>query len=62
MPVTTTMNPRTAIRDAILAAASEGLAEDEVRALEDVGLSATEAACLSRHELLDWAEYREVAL
>ena len=61
------MNPRTAIRDAILAAASEGLAEDEVRALEDVGLSATEAAIRNRATgLVDFEAYplagSEVAL
>jgi hypothetical protein len=54
--------PRTAVRDAILHGVSPRLNADAVQALEDVGLSATEAACLSRHELLDWSDYREVQL
>jgi hypothetical protein len=55
-------SPQTAVRDAILAGVSARLDDDAVRGLEDVSISATEAACLSRDELLDWSEYRAVAL
>jgi len=54
--------PRTAVRDAILAGVRSDLSHDEVETLEDVCLSATEAACLDSHALVDWSEYREVAL
>jgi len=60
--MSTMTHPRTAVKDAILASVSEGLDDDAVRGVEDVSVTATEAACLSRHELLDFAEYREVAL
>jgi len=55
-------NPRTTIEDAILATVSEELDADAVRGVEDVTLSATEAACLDKHYLLDFDEYLEVAL
>jgi hypothetical protein len=54
--------PQTAVKDAIIDGVSPRLDDDAVRGIEDVSVSATEAACLSRHELLDWSEYREVAL
>jgi len=54
--------PRTAIRDAILDGVSAGLDADAVQGVEDVAMSATEAACKNREPLLDFAEYSEVAL
>jgi hypothetical protein len=39
-----------------------GLGLDAVQAVEHASLSATEAACLSRHHLLNFSEYREVSL
>lgn len=62
MAISESTNPRTAVRDVILAGVSDGLDADAVRGIEDVSLSSTEAACLSGHNLLDWDEYREVAL
>jgi len=53
---------RTAIRDAVLDGVSPKLDNDAVRALEDVSLSATEAACLNRYPLLDFDEYSEIRL
>jgi hypothetical protein len=58
----TLTTPRTAIRETILEGTSGGLEDDAVRALEDVSLSATEAACWNRYPLLDFDEYSEVAL
>lgn len=58
----TNTNPRTAVRDAILAGVGADHGDEAVRAIEDVTLTSTEVACLSGHELLDWDEYRRVAL
>jgi len=54
--------PRSAIRDAILAGVSPELNDAAVRGLENISLSATEAACRNRHPLLNFDEYREIAL
>lgn len=54
------MTPRTHIRDAVLRSVTEDHPTAVVEAIEDCGVSATEAACLSRHALLDFDEYRQV--
>jgi hypothetical protein len=54
--------PRTAIRDAILTGVSAELDSTVIRSLEDACLSATEAACRNCHPLLNFDEYREIAL
>jgi len=56
------MHPRTALRDAVLADLTADLNRSEVDAVLDASVSATEAACLSSHHLVDFDEYREVAL
>lgn len=53
---------RTAVRDELLDGVSADADANVVSAIEDTGLSATESACRSSHELLDWDEYREVRL
>ena len=53
---------RTAIVKTTLANVSGHLGEEEIDALTDVILSATETAALDRNPLLDWDEYREVRL
>jgi hypothetical protein len=58
----TATTPRTAIRETILAGMSGGLEDDAVQALEDMCLSATEAACWNRYPLLDFDEYASVYL
>jgi len=50
-------NPRTTVYDAILASVSEGLDADAVRGVEDVSVTATEAAARNRYPLLDFEEY-----
>lgn len=54
-------NPRTVVIDVALAETSVTDA-DVLEALCDVHVSATEQACKSYDNLLDWDEYREVAL
>jgi len=57
------MQAKRAIQDAVLSTASENVESHElVAAVEDCALSDTEAACLSYDNLLNWAEYRSVAL
>jgi len=58
----TMITPRMAIREIILEGMSEELDDNAVRALEDVCLSATEAACRNSHPLLNWNEYQGVTL
>lgn len=58
----TTFRPRTAVRDAVLSDVTDELDADAVAAVESCAIDATEAACLSYDNLLDWGEYREVAL
>ena len=55
-------HPRSAIADAVLADAPAHLDADAVAAVLDATMSATEAACLNGDPLLDFDEYREVAL
>lgn len=56
------MTPRTAIISTLLAQTSGHLGHDEIEALLDVGLTATEEAALNTHPLLDFDEYRDVRL
>jgi len=57
------MQAKRAIQDAVLSTASKNVDSHElVVALEDCAVSGTEAACLSSDTLLDWGEYKEVAL
>lgn len=56
------MNPRTKVRDVILSGVPAGFDGDEVREIEHTHVVATEAACRNGHHLLDFDEYREVAL
>jgi hypothetical protein len=58
----TMITPRMAIREIILEGMSEELDDNAVRALEDVCLSATEAAFRNSEPLLDFDEFSEVAL
>jgi len=54
------MMPRTAIRDAVLRNVTADHAADVVAAIEDCGVSTTEAACLSTGPLLDFEEFAQV--
>jgi hypothetical protein len=56
------VSPRTAVLEAILSGVSAELDDDAVRGLENVSLSATEAACQNSEPLLDWNEYQDVEL
>lgn len=55
---------RTAIRDAVLANVSEELTDEQVRGVEWAAIENARAACFTNPggQLLDWEEYREVAL
>lgn len=56
-----TETPTTAIRGAVLRVITGDLSAAEVHAVEQCGLSATEAACLDEATLLDADEYVAVA-
>lgn len=53
---------RTVVRDAILSNVSAELDTDAILAVEDVSVSATEAACRNSCPLLDFDEYNAVHL
>jgi len=56
-------DPTTQIKELVLCQASENVDDHPIReVVESATVSATAAACRSSHELLDWDEYREVAL
>jgi len=57
-----TMTPRTAVRDVTLSNVSATLDDAAVQAVEDSSMTATELACLSGHELLDFDEFRAVSI
>jgi len=57
------MRVRTTIAETVLCTASQNVNSHPVLcAVEDCSISSTEAACLDSHELLDFDEYRSVAL
>lgn len=58
----TSNNPRTAIRDAVLANVSAELDDEQVRGVEWAAVENARAACFAPGPLLDFDEYREVAL
>lgn len=51
------LRPTTHVADAILAGCSAGLDAPAVEGVLDVSLSATVAACRSRHHLVDFEEF-----
>lgn len=53
--------PQMAIRGAVLRVVTGELSAAEVHAVEECGLSATEAACLDDAPLLEYDEYAAVA-
>jgi len=57
------MQATTAVKQTVLCSASSNVDTHAVLcALEDVSVSSTEAACLSQHNLLDFAEFDQVEL
>ena len=56
-------DPTTHIKETVLCTASDNVdSHAMLAAVESCAVSSTEAACLSAHKLLDWREYRDVAL
>lgn len=57
------MRPKAAVRQTALQGVSETIDEPDVLAgFEDASISATEAAILSKHHLLDYDEYEQVGV
>jgi hypothetical protein len=57
------MHPRTEISETVLCQASANVdSHPMLCAVQEMALTSTEQACLDDHALLDWDEYRSVAL